>query len=458
MILATFLAFAFWQSPTTVGPGVTLGPKTTIGVTAGSVNAGDQFRSAGDDNALLPIASPFVTRSGTYTANHCFVYVGDTSSHTVDCGLYSSSSTNANTLLCHVSKTSTFTAGFVDIGALSGCGTLTASTLYFVASISSSGLAGTEEGTSNGSCPAGYDGSGNQLFGTFGTAQGSAVLPGSFGTNHAVTKCWSMYVSLICNAACGAANDEYFIINFDGSGAVNGNAPTTTNLNASVITSSGGLNFTNAAAARETYDTTAQLHNLLTSLTINGQTVTGSGTLGLTYLTGASPNAALVDLPGSASGSGSGGLNSVSLAEWFSTDLADNDTLGNAYSIFETRSVDTSSVACNPQILPDGTHLQMVLETNAGDATGSIQFTSGITYKLQTNYTTNGTNTVCQMAMYDTSGTQVGSTLSKTIAVANKPAGQLEIGVTGAEVETASKHIRQDNIVGSVYGTFPLPN
>src|SRR5580700_6504391 len=81
-------------------------------VSGGSVNNGDQFQSGGDNNIKLPVATPFVTSTGTYTPGNCFVYVGDTTSHTIDCGIYNSSSGSANSLLCHVTKTSTFAGGF----------------------------------------------------------------------------------------------------------------------------------------------------------------------------------------------------------------------------------------------------------------------------------------------------------------------------------------------------------
>ncbi len=424
-------------------------------ISGGSLLQGEQFRQAADANSNLPIGTAFVTSSGTYTPTTCNVYTGQTTSHTVACGIYSSSSGAPSSLLCSVTTTGTFTVGFTTIGTLSGCGTLAANTLYYVASISSNNTNG-EEGTSLssssttvvGNCPSGYNPAGTALGGAFGSAQGSPVLPSSWGTNNTTTKCWSQYVSLTCVSACGPHTDEFLFINYEGGS--NGVAPTATTLASSIKSETDGIKTITASGANETFCTSGQLHNLLTNITVNGSSLDGSGSLGLCYATdtgGAAHQATFSFAQTYAN---------ISFGWWFATTIPDADSASNRYSMDTFKSEDLASTTCNPQIIPTGSALTMALETNVGDAPGSITFSSGTTYNIQFHYQVTGGNTVCTLAMYDTTGAQVGSTLSETLTGKTDPFQLLEVGISGAESESSGFLIKRDDMQISVYGTFPL--
>ncbi len=178
---------------------------TSSSTVQGTAVVGLTIENGTDANTNLPLADPFVTGQGTWTAGPCYYWTNDATSHTITCGLYSSSTGAAATLLCSVSATGTWTAGtFNLIGTPTGCPNLSGATLYYLATISSSTNPqdiGDNYGAGNANCPAAYY-SGARIRAVYGSTQGSTTLPSSFGTNNDYGACAAQYMVLNCVSGC----------------------------------------------------------------------------------------------------------------------------------------------------------------------------------------------------------------------------------------------------------------
>lgn len=180
-----------------LGPVKQSGPsKTTFTAGGGTSNCGETTNPTGSDgtNALFEFGTPCVTGANTngYSVGTIFYYVGvgGLTSATFDLGVYTNSAGAPNTRLCHASTTTAPTVLGWQSLAVSGCGTLTASTTYWVAYITDNN-AGAFQGTVAGNCP------GTATSSVFSnSAQGSAVLANPFGASTSLGDCYTFYMVL----------------------------------------------------------------------------------------------------------------------------------------------------------------------------------------------------------------------------------------------------------------------
>jgi len=193
LVLAPLSGYA--QNPVVVGGKAILGGKASVGGGSGVTTVTCGLTTAGSNtdggNADIPFATPCVTGSDPsgYTVQSCSYYAVATS-NAGRCGVYTDSSGNPNTLLCQSATISSPSVGF-NVLSLSGCGTLTNGITYWIGFITSDSA--NAEKYNTGSCP-GYGGGSK-----YGTTQGSATLPASFGSNTNIGNCYSAYMTLVPN-------------------------------------------------------------------------------------------------------------------------------------------------------------------------------------------------------------------------------------------------------------------
>jgi hypothetical protein len=189
-----------WLQMNTSTPGTTLTPSILAAGTVGGVLTPQNFGETGiagtpSGNGNIVLATPFVTGSDTrgYIPVSVSGYNGGVSTAAnFDLGIYADNSGSPGALLCHTGTTS-LTPGVWNFITLSlsglGCPTLNTNTQYWAAYITSSNSIG--QSYASGTCP------GTSLSSVkTSAAQGSAVLPGSFGANTVISsQCYSLYVT-----------------------------------------------------------------------------------------------------------------------------------------------------------------------------------------------------------------------------------------------------------------------
>lgn len=268
---------------------------------------------------------------------------------------------------------------------------------------------------------------------------------------------WSGAIATFSNSAAqGSAND---LLGFEG--LSNTVAPTVATLTASIYGPGGGTSLSgfNQWVVTNTHSsltgsTSAQLHNLVTSQQIGASSYDGSGSLGLQYATGTGGDS-IQWAPPSA-------VNTASMGYWFKTDIPQNESVSNAYSLGQI--VMGAADAVNPQIQASGSALSFKLECRFGPSGGSVSIATNTTYWVTVQAKTNGgactEGTNCNlhsMAVYDTSGAQVGSTLTCSSKSGNNPITSFQVGISGAESESAGHNIWFDDVIFNyLAGTFPL--
>ena len=138
LALATVLLFCL-SAHAQYGIGTRTGATAASGG-GGSTNFGvtSQNTNLGNGNANFQLYSIFTTVTAeTPTSCSVYVYAGTTSGKHIECGIYTSVVTDAHwvsTMVCHAAYTETGSeSGFVTISLSgAGCGTLSATTTYFV--------------------------------------------------------------------------------------------------------------------------------------------------------------------------------------------------------------------------------------------------------------------------------------------------------------------------------------
>lgn len=167
-----------------------------VGAAGGTSNCGPSSTPTGSDgtNGLFELGTPCATGSNTngFSVGTIFYYVGVGGLTTVsfDLGVYTNSAGAPATRLCHAAVGPVTTSLGWQSTAISGCGTLTASTTYWVAYITDSN-AGAFQGTVSGTCP------GTSAFSVFSNStQGSPVLATPFGASTPISNCYSLYMVL----------------------------------------------------------------------------------------------------------------------------------------------------------------------------------------------------------------------------------------------------------------------
>ena len=189
-----------WLQMNTSTPGTTLTTSIVAAGTVGGILTPNNFGETGDagtpsGNANIVLATPFVTGSDAngYIPISVSGYNGGVSAAAnFDLGIYADNSGSPGSLLCHTGTTSV-TPGIWSFITLSlsglGCPTLSANTRYWSAYITSSNSIG--QSYMSGNCP------GTSLPSVKASAaQGSTLLPSSFGANTAFSsECYSLYVT-----------------------------------------------------------------------------------------------------------------------------------------------------------------------------------------------------------------------------------------------------------------------
>lgn len=173
---------------------------------------------------------------------------------------------------------------------------------------------------------------------------------------------------------------------------------------------------------------------------------TGSGSLGLAYATGTATN----DLSGTFALS----TPSVSWIGQFKTDIPQNDTNLNAYTLTQLNAASAVDYLA-PQLQANGSSLVMALECKTGPGSGTIAISTNTLYYLSLLAVNNsGTHT---MKIYDSTGSQVGSTINCTAEPGATAWTLITFGVNGAEPESGGHVISWDNVRISLTGATLAP-
>jgi hypothetical protein len=230
-------------------------------------------------------------------------------------------------------------------------------------------------------------------------------------------------------------------------GSTTGTQMTGALLNASNVgTLNAGAWGTNAGYSYITYNTSGALNCGGTSpIYINGisQSTTG-GSVGFQYLTGTSNSGFQFQFGGSLAAAS---YPQVTISFCIETDIPSSDV--HSYSM---NVIENGASYCGAQLDPNGTNLQIRLE-GSGSTSGNITISANTIYRVQIQYLAAGS--ACNMAVYTSGGSQVGSTLTATNGGTN--ANSVELGDFGAESQASGDHVWFNNLQISYTAVFPLP-
>jgi len=445
--LLSWLFFALpvlGQSSTINGPVQVTGPvvvnPASGGGSGGSLTLGESLQNTSDGNSNLPLANLFTTPSGSsgFTVNSVQIFQNDSGSHTLDAGIYSTTGSPPvpNSRLCHTSGS--VSGSGVKTVTLSGCPTLSATTVYAIGMIdngSGTNQGKAEIGAVGVTCPAAPQ---SQPLTVFSTTQGSTVLPASWGGSTSVANaCFLMQVNLTCVGACGVIPSNLTLVDMEG--LTNGTQATSATLQhfsgcGGNITGIFNLN-SGGSYSGYTGATAAQLP-FVHSQTLCGATSTGSGSLGYDFATntpagGPFSNTTMKFLS-------PGNVASVLFpVTWTFT----ND---GAHAYSNVAIIGSETV--NMQLTSGG----MRMETSTG-STSSITVTDGNTYYVCLVF--DGTSGHSHsMTVFDNTGASLG-TVTRANSGVQAPT-TLVIGITGGEAEVSSQHLRWDNLLLDPTGAF----
>lgn len=401
LVLLVGVCYSFGQSYVPV-------PFTHVGGSGGTVTVGINSNSGndggGDANVVIftPILIP--NNGSNYTLN-AFHTVKGTSAGNMITGIYSS--TNAGcptgvgvcpgTRVCQSSSTAS-TSGDQTLNPTS-CGSLTASNIYWLATIASSNTL-TYSNNSGFGCPA--NGLGIQF-----AAQGGFALPASGGTTTLQPDCFQNYAVLTCTGACGTTVPNYTIVDYSG-GTATGAVGVTDITNSTHCINGGWLVGGGGAINNLTYQSSPTQAFLNSAFApCNQTTYTGSSPgLVIRRVTGANdqpPNDQLVYFTNTAS-------HSLTSGHWFSTDTPQNVTNGTVCDFYQLQA--SSSSAMIYQFIGNGTNLSLRFEQLPGSATfAGPSISSSTFYFITGQHNPGGTD---HALTYDTSGSQVGSQVDLT--------------------------------------------
>ena len=273
----------------------------------------------------------------------------------------------------------------------------------------------------------------------------SGTLTASVSTTTNLTASWRGSLLSVTNAAGTQDVADSYI---DFSGLQDGVTPTSAQLDASVhgvpmaswvLTGVGTM--TGSAASQ--LDTFPAPHLL------GATNWTGGGSMGLKYNTTGSTAAYHIT---------ASFLRSTPVVSWigqFSTDIPQNDTNANAYTITQLNDTGAGADYLAPQIQANGSALNMKLECKSGASAGSIPVATNTLYYVFVYGADNaGTNS---MKMFNSSGSQVGSELTCTAQATAHNWSQIAPGLNGAEPQATGKVIKYDNIRISYTGETMTP-
>lgn len=417
------------------------GGTVTIGLNSNTGNDG-----GGDQN--IAIFTPILLPSGAsdFTLN-AFHTVKGTSAGNLITGVYSSTTSGCpagvgvcpGTRLCQTASTAS-TAGDQTLTP-SSCGTLTHSSIYWLATIASSNtLTYTNQALA---CPA------NGLGIQFAT-QGSFTLPASGGTTTLQASCFQNYAVLTCTGACGSSIPNYTVVDYSGGTAAG--AVTAANLNSSTHGINGGWAIGGGGAINAlTYQSTPTAQAFLNSAFVpaNQTTYTGAAPgLVIKRITGSSdqpPNDQFIY-------TNNVNTTSITIGHWFQTDTAQNVASGKICDFSQSLASSGSSNVI--QFDSNGTNLFFRIEQLPGAATtNGPAFSTSIWYWITNQLNPGGTS---HFSVFDTTGTIVGS----QVDVAGQGAGNvtgLAIGEQGTCFTSPVNNIWFGGIkVDPTGSTFPL--
>lgn len=236
----------------------------------------------------------------------------------------------------------------------------------------------------------------------------------------------------------------------DWAGGANGDAFSVTRLKNSTWQSDGGIQWYSVNTSPTFSNTVYQ--GMVSSFRscAGGRTGTG-GTMVMDYPTSLGANALTTMRPVADSGEASWlarGTNNWSAGEWFYTTIPDNDAT-TAYS--------ANCIVSNPDyvcttLIGTGSGLWLECEIYGIARIGTAAIQSGHWYWITREYNTDSNRRSC--AVYDTAGSQLGSTSTHAGATSNKPAF-FSLGPTG-DLVTSGYHIYFGPVKLDTTGSFPL--
>jgi hypothetical protein len=140
---------------------------------------------------------------------------------------------------------------------------------------------------------------------------------------------------------------------------------------------------------------------------------------------------------------------------WFMSDLPATDT-----STYEMLISGSGSSLAQAQLHGTGSARVFQLTNDTGGASsGTIPYTPGDWVNVQVQYSADpsyGGTGIYQMAVYNTSGAQIGSTLTLAQGSVGNYVGGFIVGHPTAEAVTSGYHNYWDSVKVSLVGTFPL--
>ena len=142
-----------------------------------------------------------------------------------------------------------------------------------------------------------------------------------------------------------------------------------------------------------------------------------------------------------------GSTTTASIGVWWHSSAATDSQTYSMFGIGGGGDVATVSIAgaVNPS--------HLIIEANSGDSTGFVTIATNTWYMVTLQYVSNGTHS---MNVYDTSGAQIGSTVTVAATGINPPVTAF-LGQTHAGAGTSANNWGWDNWqIDYLNGTFPL--
>lgn len=419
----------------------------------GSVTLGQITASSHDSgNANAVSFKPILTPSGAsgYTLSAFHSVSATSASGNINTNIYSNTTSGcsgspscAGVPLC---TTSASTAGIVGDQVVNptGCPTFNPNTLYWLA-VGRNNAAYDDAGNLSNNCPV-------TDFGVGFSAATFPAMPNPAASSNFVT-CYGTYAVFTCVGSCGVATPNYIVVDY--AGGSNGATPTAATMNSSTHCAQGVWSIANSGALTNMTYVTTPLQAFVNSVVApcNGTTYTGDGPgFALKRITGTNdqfPNDNLnyVWETGQA-------LTQVSGGVWFETDTAQNVASASACDFW---GMGNGATAIAVQFKGNGTNLFFNFEYSSPTATIAGPAFSTSTYYWVTTQFIPGTSTQSSMAIFNTSGTQVGSTVQLTNGNAGITTFIVGLGNQGSCFSSPVQNIWTGGIKLDPSGaTFPL--
>lgn len=421
LILASAISVHGQMLQSVVGSRVVSGGNVTVGLQTNSGNDG-----GGDSGAVIYIPVQTPDGASGYTLNTMTINHQTASGNEIR-GLYNSTNSGCTnqdvcpgTRLCQTASTAA-TSGDQVLTPVS-CGTQSARSIYWIA-LKVDNDTMTYGWINDLGCPA--NGLPLQT-----ESRAAFTLPATAASGGPFNACIRAFVNWTCVGTCGSTYPTYTVVDYSGGTATN--TPTAATMNSSTHCKNGQWAIGNGGALTNmTYQSTPAPQAFVNSAfaTCNQTTYTGAAPgLVIKRITGANdqfPNDALnYGIPTGLSGGWSGAM---SMGVWIQTDTPQNISNG-AFCDVTGMGVNTSGLATH--IAGNGTNLFWQLEhVNPTRNTNGPALSTSTWYWVVSDFHASGT---IRMAIYDTTGAQVGSTVTDSGTTDTSPVSLVSIGNQGS--------------------------